>query len=81
MKIGYFRRICKLSDCLYDLQEMDVIMAFDDGEFKEIICTVQLEGLKEGTDIKYLIKKIFYGSKQAPRMWNKYTNAYFLSLF
>jgi hypothetical protein len=57
MKIGYFRRICKLSDCLYDLQEMDVIMAFDDGEFKEIICTVQLEGLKEGTDIKFLIKR------------------------
>ena len=37
---------------------MDVILAIDDGEFDEIICMVQLEGfLKEGIDIKYLIKR------------------------
>ena len=37
---------------------MDVIMAIDDGEFEEIICTVQLEGfLKEEMDIKYLLRK------------------------
>ncbi|GKA56991.1 integrase, catalytic region, zinc finger, CCHC-type containing protein, partial [Tanacetum coccineum] len=53
------------------IYQMDVKMAFLNGEFKEDVYVSQLEGFvdQDNPSHVYKLKKALYGLKQAPRVW------------
>lgn len=57
----------------FELEQMDVKMAFLHGELKEKILMSQPEGFKQESkqEMVCLLKKSIYGLKQSPRQWNK----------
>ncbi len=52
------------------IDQMDAITAFLQGDIEENIYVEQPEGLADGTQRVYKLKKAMYGLKQAGRQWN-----------
>lgn len=58
-----------------DIDQMDAVSAFLQGEIGEIIYMRQPEGFSNGTEMVCRLKKSLYGLKQASRVWNMKLNA------
>jgi hypothetical protein len=65
----------------WEIEQMDFVTAFLNGDLEEQIYMEQPEGLeiKGQEDKVYILKKSLYGLKQAPRQWNKKLTEYLLS--
>ncbi|GJR94831.1 retrovirus-related pol polyprotein from transposon TNT 1-94 [Tanacetum coccineum] len=75
------RVILSLTACEdYELEQLDVKMAFLHDNLEETIYMRQPPGFEEGTDNKVcLLKKSLYGLKQSPRQWYKRFDVYMIS--
>ncbi|GJY19058.1 retrotransposon protein, putative, ty1-copia subclass [Tanacetum coccineum] len=75
------RVILSLTACEdYELEQLDVKMAFLHGILEETIYMRQPPGFEEGTGNKVcLLKKSLYGLKQSPRQWYKRFDVYMIS--
>ncbi|GJY89022.1 retrotransposon protein, putative, ty1-copia subclass, partial [Tanacetum coccineum] len=71
----YIRVILLLTACEdYELEQLDMKMAFLHGNLKETIYIRQPPSFEEGTGNKVcLLKKSLYGLKQCPRQWSPST--------
>ncbi len=63
----------------YEIKQMDVVSAFLNAELNEVLFIEQPDGLTEGHDCVWKLKKAIYGTKQAPHEWNKEINKYLVS--
>ncbi|GJX82283.1 retrotransposon protein, putative, ty1-copia subclass [Tanacetum coccineum] len=64
----------------YELEQLDVKMAFLHGNLEETIYIRQPLGFKKGTSNKVcLLKKSLYGLKQSPRQWYRRFDVYMIS--
>ncbi|GJW73085.1 retrovirus-related pol polyprotein from transposon TNT 1-94 [Tanacetum coccineum] len=72
------RVILSLTACEdYELEQLDVKMAFLHGNLKETIYMRQQPSFKEETSNKVcLLKKSLYDLKQSPRQWYKWFDVY-----
>ncbi|GKB75211.1 copia LTR rider [Tanacetum coccineum] len=75
------RVILSLTACEdYELEQLDVKMAFLHGNLEETIYMRQPPGFEEGMGNKVcLLKKSLYGLKQSPRQWYKRFDVYMIS--
>ncbi|GJZ97506.1 retrotransposon protein, putative, ty1-copia subclass [Tanacetum coccineum] len=75
------RVILSLTACEdYELEQLDVKMAFLHGNLEETIYIRQSPGFEEGMGNKVcLLKKSLYGLKQSPRQWYKRFDVYMVS--
>ncbi|GJV40323.1 retrotransposon protein, putative, ty1-copia subclass [Tanacetum coccineum] len=75
------RVILSLTACEdYELEQLDVKMAFLHGNLEETIYMRQPPGFEEGTGNKVcLLKKSLYDLKQSPRQWYKRFDVYMVS--
>ncbi|GKA12387.1 retrovirus-related pol polyprotein from transposon TNT 1-94 [Tanacetum coccineum] len=75
------RVILSLTACEdYELEQLDVKMAFLHGNLEETIYMRQSPGFEEGMGNKVcLLKKSLYGLKQSPRQWYKRFDVYMVS--
>ncbi|GKD46268.1 retrotransposon protein, putative, ty1-copia subclass, partial [Tanacetum coccineum] len=62
----------------YELEQLDVKMAFLHRNLKEVICIRQPPGYEQGNKV-CLLKKSLYGLKQSPRQWYRRFDEYMLS--
>jgi hypothetical protein len=65
----------------WEIEQMDFITAFLNGDIEEEIYMEQPKGLEiKGQENKvFLLKKSLYGLKQAPRQWNKKLREYLIN--
>ncbi|GKD06155.1 retrotransposon protein, putative, ty1-copia subclass [Tanacetum coccineum] len=62
----------------YELDQLDVKMAFLHGNLEEVIYMRQPQGYEQGKKV-CLLKKSLYGLKQSPRQWYRRFDEYMLS--
>nr|GEV09004.1 retrotransposon protein, putative, Ty1-copia subclass [Tanacetum cinerariifolium] len=62
----------------YELEQLDVKMAFLHGNLEEVIYMRQPSGYEQGNKVS-LLKKSLYSLKQSPRQWYKRFDEYMLS--
>lgn len=72
--------IALATKCNWELHQLDVKSAFLNGDLKEEIYLVQLEGfVKQGQEhLVCRLKKALYGLKQAPRSWYEKVDSFFI---
>ena len=72
--------IALATKCNWELHQLDVKSAFLNGDLKEEIYLVQLEGfVKQGQEHHVCrLKKALYGLKQAPRSWYEKVDSFFV---
>ena len=65
-----------------ELQQMNMKIAFLNGDLNEVVYMQQPEGFihKETQNLICLLSKSIYGLKQSPRMWNENINSFLLKL-
>ena len=64
----------------YEFKQLDVLTAFLNALMKEEVYMEQPEGYEEGTkDMVCRLIKTIYGTKQAPREWNKEVNEFIVN--
>ncbi|GJW75959.1 retrovirus-related pol polyprotein from transposon TNT 1-94 [Tanacetum coccineum] len=63
------------------IDQMDIKMAFLNGELKEVVYVSQLEGFvdQDNPSHVYKLKKALYGLKQAPRAWYDMLSSFLIS--
>jgi hypothetical protein len=66
----------------WKLHQMDVKIAFLNGEIEEEVCIEQPEGFVVHNERSHVsrLKKALYGLKQAPRAWYKKMDGFMMSL-
>nr|GFA40559.1 retrovirus-related Pol polyprotein from transposon TNT 1-94 [Tanacetum cinerariifolium] len=73
------RVILALTTCKdYELEQLDVKIAFLHGNLEEVIYMKQTPGYEQGNRV-CLLKKSLYGLKQSPRQWYKRFDEYMLN--
>ena len=61
----------------WPIYQMDVKLAFLNGDLKEEVYVEQPLQFQQGNNIVYRLKKALYGLKQAPHDWNEKIDALF----
>nr|GEX18642.1 retrotransposon protein, putative, Ty1-copia subclass [Tanacetum cinerariifolium] len=81
VRLASIRVILSLTACEdYDLEQLDVKIAFLHGNLEETIYIRHPPGFEEAMGNKvYLLKKSLYGLKQSPRQWYKRFDVYMAS--